>query len=74
MDMWGPYISATREMIPDAAMKISFDRFHVARHPGDAVDRVRRTKHRELLGEGNGILDREWERIDLRGVEIVVIR
>ena len=25
MDMWGPYISATQAMIPDAAMKIAFD-------------------------------------------------
>ena len=56
MDMWAPYVSATRAMIPDAAMKIAFDRFHVAGHLGDAVDRVRRMEHRKLMKEGNGIL------------------
>ncbi len=56
MDMWGPYISATQAMIPDAVMKIAFDRFHVARHLGDAVDKVRRAEHRALVKEGNGIL------------------
>ena len=36
MDMWGPYIAATLEMIPEALKKIAFDRFHVAKHLGDA--------------------------------------
>ena len=56
MDMWGPYISATLPMIPDAVMKIAFDRFHVAKYLGDAVDKVRRAEHRALVREGNGIL------------------
>ena len=37
-------------------MKIAFDRFHVAKHLGDAVDKVRRAEHRALVKEGNGIL------------------
>ena len=52
MDMWGPYIAATLEMIPDALKKIAFDRFHVAKHLGDAVDKVRRAEHRALVKEG----------------------
>ena len=56
MDMWGPYIAATLEMIPEALTKIAFDRFHVARHLGDAVDKVRRAEHRALVKEGNEIL------------------
>ena len=56
MDMWGPYIAATLEMIPEALKKIAFDRFHVAKHLGDAVDKVRRAEHRALLKEGNEIL------------------
>ena len=56
MDMWGPYIAATLEMIPEALKKIAFDRFHVARHLGDAVDKVRRAEHRALVKEGNEIL------------------
>ena len=56
MDMWGPYIAATLEMIPEALKKIAFDRFHVAKHLGDAVDKVRRAEHRALVKEGNEIL------------------
>lgn len=56
MDMWRPNISATLAMMPDAVMKIAFDRFHVAKHLGDAVDKVRRAEHRTLVKEGNGIL------------------
>ena len=56
MDMSGPYISATRERVPDADEKIAFDRFHVAKHLGDAVDKVRRTEHRALLKRGDWTL------------------
>ena len=43
-------------MIPEALKKIAFDRFHVAKHLGDAVDKVRRAEHRALVKEGNEIL------------------
>ena len=42
MDTWEPYIASVREHLPDADHKIVFDKFHVAKHLGDAVDRVRR--------------------------------
>ena len=68
MDMWGPYISATLAMIPGAVMKIAFDRFHVAKHLGDAVDKVRRAEHRELVKEGNEILaGTKWQWLKGRG-------
>lgn len=56
MDMWGPYISSTLEHVPGAERKIGFDKFHVASHLGDAVDKVRRAEHRSLLDEGNDSL------------------
>jgi transposase len=42
MDMWAPYIASTRAYVPEAEGKIVFDKFHVAKHLGDAVDQVRR--------------------------------
>jgi len=51
MDMWKPYIRATERYVD--AMKIAFDKFHVAQHLGDAVDKVRRGEHRELKREGD---------------------
>lgn len=56
MDMWEPYIQSTREHVPGAETKIVFDKFHVAQHLGDAVDRVRKQEHRTRLAEGDGIL------------------
>ncbi len=52
MDMWGPYISSTQKHVPDAEKKIAFDKFHVAKHLGDAVDKVRRSENKELLEQG----------------------
>ena len=52
MDMWGAYIAATQRVVPAAARKIVFDKFHVARLLGRAVDAVRRTEHRTLQAQG----------------------
>jgi transposase len=56
MDMWDPYIAATRAYIPDADQKIVFDRFHVMRHILKAVDEVRKKEHKVLQGKGDSIL------------------
>ena len=56
MDMWAPYISSTREHVPDADRRIVFDKFHVAQHLGRAVDEVRKSENRELIREGDGRL------------------
>jgi transposase len=53
MDMWAPYLKSVRRHVPEADDKIVFDRFHVAKHLGDAVDRVRRAEHKELRTEGD---------------------
>jgi len=53
MDMWEPYVQATRAQVPDAETKIVFDRFHCAKHLNEGVDRVRRTEHRELQARGD---------------------
>ncbi len=54
MDMWEPFIRTTQEWVPKA--RIVFDKFHVAQHLGDAVDKVRRQEHRELLEQGDRTL------------------
>jgi transposase len=56
MDMWPGFINATLESIPGAAQKIAFDKFHVAKHLGDAVNRVRRQEHKVLLQAGESVL------------------
>jgi len=56
MDMWEPYVQSTREHLPSAEDKIVFDKFHIAKHLGDAVDRVRKQEQRAALAEGDPIL------------------
>lgn len=58
MDMHRPYINAVALHVPGAEYKIAFDRFHVAKHFGDAVDKVRRQEHRELMAKGDDTLKR----------------
>ena len=48
MDMWKPFRNATTAHAPQAA--ILFDKFHVMRHLGEALDTVRKTEYRRLAG------------------------
>lgn len=52
MDMWPAFINATLESLPSADEKIAFDKFHVAKYLGEAVDKVRRQEHKALMAEG----------------------
>lgn len=57
MDMWPAYINATLEHVPEAEQKIAFDKFHVAKYLGDAVDKVRRQEHKQLKDDaGKSVL------------------
>jgi transposase len=51
MDMWDPYIASVRNHLPDADKKIVFDKYHIAGHLGDAVDRVRRQERKSPVME-----------------------
>jgi transposase len=53
MDMWSPYIESTRKHLANADDKIVFDKFHILKHLGDAVDKVRRRENRALLEDGD---------------------
>lgn len=53
MDMWRAYLKSTRAHVPQAEEKICFDKFHVAKHLGDAVDKVRRQENRMLHARGD---------------------
>jgi len=53
VDMWDAYLNSIRKHLPDADQKIVFDKFHIAQHLTDAVDRVRRTEHKVLKAAGD---------------------
>ena len=49
MDMWKPFRNATNARAPQAA--VLFDKFHVMRHLGEALDKVRRSEYARLSGK-----------------------
>lgn len=51
MDMWDPYVNATRDGLPGGHTKIVFDRYHIMREMTRAVDTVRKHEHRAFLRE-----------------------
>ena len=53
MDMWEAYENSVRQHLPDAAEKIVYDKFHVAKHLGEAVDQVRRKENKALRSQGD---------------------
>jgi transposase len=48
MDMWKPFRTATQTHAPKAA--ILFDKFHIMRHLGEALDQVRKSEYARLTG------------------------
>ena len=52
MDMWAPFINVVSSHLPDAQQKICFDKFHIAKHLGDAVNTVRRRENKALIEQG----------------------
>jgi transposase len=49
MDMWRPFRNLARQRAPQAAIR--FDKFHILRHLGDALDRVRKAEYARLGGK-----------------------
>lgn len=49
MDMWKAFYNATEAAAPQAA--VLYDKFHVLRHLGDALDKVRKTEYARLKGK-----------------------
>jgi transposase len=54
VDMWEPFIQTIQAQVPDA--DIVHDKFHVSKYLGEAVDKVRRQEHKELMAQGDETL------------------
>jgi transposase len=54
VDMWEPFIKTIEQQVPDA--DIVHDKFHVSKYLGEAVDKVRRQEHKELMAQGDETL------------------
>jgi len=53
MDMWKPFRNVTKDRAPQAA--ILFDKFHIMRHLGEALDKVRKAEA-GCLGTANSAI------------------
>ena len=56
LDMFEPFMKSIRAHVPGAESKMVFDRFHVMKHVGKAVDDVRKQENRQLVKDGNDVL------------------
>ena len=54
MDMWKAYISGAKTHLPKA--DIVHDKFHISKYLNDAVNKVRKAEHKELLKKGESPL------------------
>jgi len=52
MDMWKPFRTSTLKAEHAPHASILFDKFHVIRHLGDALDQVRKAEYKRLTGKG----------------------
>lgn len=64
MDMWKPFSNSLKEHAPQAA--ILFDRFHVMRHLGEALDKVRKQEYARLS-------DKDKERSFIKGQKYTLL-
>ena len=72
MDMWKPFRNATEACAPQAA--ILYDKFHVMRHLGEALDQVRKSESRRLVGKDRRFIKGQrytllsrWDNLTLKG-------
>jgi transposase len=54
MDMWDAFITSTKNAAPQA--DIVHDRFHISKYLGEAVDKIRRSEHKDLMKDGDETL------------------
>ena len=54
MDMWKPFRNSLQKNAPQA--RIVFDKFHIMRHLGDALDLVRRREYHRLAGKDRAFI------------------
>jgi transposase len=53
MDMWDPDVASVSEHLREGQQKIVYDKFHIAKHLGEAVDKVRRKENQTLRAAGD---------------------
>ena len=63
MDMWKAFRNSTQRHAPQAA--ILFDKFHVMKHLGEALDKVRKAEYARLEGKQRRFIKGHYRRIEI---------
>jgi transposase len=76
MDMWKPFRNSTLKTGHALQARIIYDKFHVVRHLGDAIDEVRKSEYARLSGSGRQFIKGQkytllsrWENLSEQGRE-----
>jgi len=76
MDMWKPFRHSTLTAGHAPQARIVFDKFHVLRHLGEAIDQVRKLEYARLAGPGRRFIKGQkytllsrWENLTEKGRE-----
>jgi transposase len=54
MDMWKPFFNSTKKNVP--LVQVVYDKFHILRHLGEALDKVRRSEYHRLTGKNRSYI------------------
>lgn len=54
MDMWKPFFNSAKKNVP--TVQVVYDKFHILRHLGDALDKTRRNEYHRLTGKNRSYI------------------
>jgi transposase len=76
MDMWKAFRNSTLKVDHAPQARIIYDKFHVVKHLGDALDKVRKREYARLSGKGRQFIKGQkytllshWENLSQKGRE-----
>jgi transposase len=60
MDMWAPFFDSAAANVPDGKTKIVFDKFHIAKYLGEALDQTRKRMSADASIDRTALKGRRW--------------
>ena len=60
MDMWAPFFDSAVANVPDGKSKIVFDKFHIAKYLGEALDQTRKRMSTDASIDRTALKGRRW--------------
>jgi transposase len=74
MEMWKPFLKSTKKKGHAPQAVVLFDKFHVMRHIGEALDKVRRSEYHRLSGKDRAFVKGQQYTLLSRGENLSLPR